>query len=240
VTIGLIGYGRFGRLAARYLAARTRVFVYDTRRVTPRPGRRIVPSSLAVAASQPVVLLAVPVSSLRAVLRDIRAHVRPGALVIDVCAAKALPAQWMKRILPREVMIIGAHPLFGPDSASLSLRGQTAVLCRVRCPLRLFSSVKALLRKEGITVLSMSPDRHDRLSAETIFLTQELGRTVGRARLRQWRVATRSYRELMALVEIARHDSFELFRDMFTYNRHARRLHASLVRALGRIGKDLR
>ncbi len=240
MTIGLIGYGRFGVLAARYLSRRATVFVHDRRSLPRRAGRRIVASSLARAASQPVVVLAVPVSSLRGVLRSIRRHVAPGALVVDVCAVKALPARWMEELLPPGVMIIGAHPLFGPDSAAASIRGQTAVLCPVRCRAKQFRAVRAALESEGVTVLSMKPEDHDRLAAETIFLTQEIGRTLLEARLRRWPVATRAYRELMALADIAEHDSRQLFKDMFTYNPHARKLHASLTRALQRVGKKLR
>ena len=240
MNIGLIGYGRFGKLAARHLSRRATVFVYESRGSPRRSAGKIIHSPLARAASQPVVILAVPVSALRRVLRDIRPYLVPSALVIDVCAVKLLPARWMKKALPPDTRIIGAHPLFGPDSAAKGVRGQTAVLCRIRCPLSTFRALRSLLRKEGIAVLEMSPDDHDRLAAETVFLTQFIGRTVQDLRLRRRPLATRSYRELMGLVDVARHDSLQLFRDMFTYNKHARRLHASIVRALRGVERDLR
>src|SRR5271169_3496620 len=95
-SIGLIGYGRFGRLAARYCAHEAVVHVHDPG-VAVRSSGRIRRASLAHAASQPVVILAVPVSALRGVLRAIRPFVRPGGLVVDVCAVKTLPLEWMKR-----------------------------------------------------------------------------------------------------------------------------------------------
>jgi len=239
VSVGLIGYGRFGRLAARHIAKHATVYVHDRR----KPGRgrrgRIVPASLARAAEQPVVILAVPVSELRSVLRDIRPHLSRSALVVDVCAVKVLPAQWMKAILPPHTRLIGAHPLFGPDTALDSVRDHTAVLCRVRCPAPLFRAVCKRLEKSGIAVLEMTPARHDRLAAETVFLTQLIGRAVRLADLGVWPTATRTYRELMDVVEVARHDTPGLFRDMFLYNTHARRVSAAVGRAFRTLERDM-
>lgn len=140
VTLGLIGYGRFGRLAARYLARHAPVLVYDKHsRALPSGRGRIRRGSLVDVASQPVVVLAVPISSLRTVLRSIRTHVLPGALIIDVCTVKVKPVQWMKDYLPPSVYLLGAHPLFGPDSDCGTVRGQHIVLCPVRLPRNSFT-----------------------------------------------------------------------------------------------------
>ncbi len=60
------------------------------------------------AASQEIVVLAVPVSRLPDLLRQIKGSVRAGALVIDVCAVKAQPTRWMKAILPRSARNSGS------------------------------------------------------------------------------------------------------------------------------------
>jgi prephenate dehydrogenase len=146
----------------------------------------------------------------------------------------------MKQILPKHVSILGAHSLFGPDSVSRSLRGHTLVLCPVRIPPRLLASVKRLLRKTGLQVLQMTPHQHDRMMAETILLTQYIGRLVGSARLKRWDHSTMHYEKLISLVDVAQRDSMQLFRDMWRYNPHAHHLRLALGRATGLLLKELK
>ena len=129
--IALIGYGRFGRLAARYLSRDFRVRIADSRK-GERVDRGAQRVSLEEAASKPIVILAVPISQLRAVLAEIAPSLQPGTLVIDVCSVKEQPVRWMRSLLPRSVSILGTHPLFGPDSAARGLKGHTIALCPVR------------------------------------------------------------------------------------------------------------
>ncbi len=191
------------------------------------------------AASQEVVILAVPVSRLRELLKQIRGRVRPGALIIDVCAVKEKPTRWMKAILPGTVDILGAHPLFGPDSCRGSLKGHTVVLCPVRIGRRRLAQVKRALTREQAKAPVMPPDRHDRMIAETIFLTQYIGRLVGAARLDRWKGVTIHYDRLQSIVEAAVHDSPRLFADMWKYNAYGARVSASLRKAHAAIVRQL-
>ena len=240
MKIGLIGYGRFGKLAADLLSRRVQVVVADRTRPRLRRARRNIRAvSVAEAASQEIVLLAVPVSSMKSVLRQISKHVRSGALVVDVCAVKAKPAFWMKTILPRTVDILGSHPLFGPDSCRGSLKGHTVVLCPVRISRQRLARITRALNGERIRTLVMLPDRHDRMVAETIFLTQYVGRLVGLARLTRWKGVTVHYDRLQSVVEAAIHDSPRLFLDMRKYNAHGAGVDAALRRAHKALLKQL-
>jgi prephenate dehydrogenase len=240
VTVGLIGYGRFGKLAAALLSRRVHVLVADRARPALRGGgANIQTASISEAASQEVVILAVPVSRLRDLLKQIRGQVRPGALIIDVCAVKEKPTRWMKTMLPGTVDILGAHPLFGPDSCRGSLKGHTVVLCPVRIGRRRLAQVKRALAREKVKVPVMLPARHDRMIAETIFLTQYIGRLVGVARLERWKGVTVHYDRLQSIVEAAAHDSPRLFTDMWKHNAHGARVSASLRKAHAVILKQL-
>ncbi len=235
-SVGLIGYGRFGRLAARYIAAGADVIVYETRGMVPvATGKRIRRGTLAQAAAQPVVVLAVPVSALRRVLRRMSVHLSPGALVVDVCAVKVLPVRWMKEILPPSVSVLGTHPLFGPESDTGTLRGQRIVLCPARItPGRLRALRRAAVRK-GLSVHLMSPREHDRLMADTLLASQYAGRLIAAAKVRRHAWSTGSYEHLKALVAIAENDSIQLFQDMMRYNPFG----GAMVRALGKAHRTI-
>ena len=240
MKIGLIGYGRFGRLAAGYLSKEAEVCVYDVRSLArehlPRNLSRV---TLEEAAGCPVVLLAVPVSALRTTLRKISPHVRARSLIVDVGAVKELPARWMRTELPRGVSLLATHPLFGPDSAGRSLRGRWMVLCPVRISRSRLASVRRQLHRKGVRTVVMSVRGHDRLAAETVLLTQYIGRLVLKAGLRRWPEVTRAYGGVLTLLDIARRDSGDLFRDMVTYSREGRRVMQSLRRASDGIARAL-
>ncbi len=240
MTVGLIGSGRFGKLAASQLSKRVRVVVAVRVRPDLRGANRNVRTGTgAAAASQQIVLLAVPVSRLPALLQEIRGCVRPGALVIDVCAVKTEPTRWMKALLPRTVSILGAHPLFGPDSFQGSLKGHTIILCPVRISRSRLTQVMRMLRIAKANPVVMRPERHDRMIAETIFLTQFIGRLVGTAGLRKWEGVTVHYDRLQSIVQAAVHDSPRLFTDMWKYNAHGARVGKALRRAHAAILRQL-
>jgi len=229
MTVGLIGYGRFGRFAARLLVQRCSVVVYDKKRSSVRIlSRKIKRVPLAEVAAQPVVILAVPISQLWDTLRSIAPLLRRGALVMDVCAVKVKPVEWMKRLLPKHVSILGTHPLFGPDRARKSVRGLRVVLCPVHMSRGRLSQIRVLAKRSGLLVDVMTPWEHDKRAAETVFLTQYIGRLVGRVSLRRSRNGTASYERLMDLVRVAMGDSPGVFVDMFRYNPYARRVARSL------------
>jgi prephenate dehydrogenase len=231
-AVGLIGYGRFGRLAAAYLRKRAEVLVYE-RRVSARPARsgRVRAVSLHMAASQPVVLLAVPISSLRQIAKEIKPFLLRGSVVVEVCSVKVSPVRWLRQILPSYVDIVATHPLFGPDSTKGNLRGHHLVLCPARMSSRHLRAFRRIARSHGVHVHVMSPAAHDRLVAETLLLTQYLGRLVVSARIPQHAWSAPSYQHLRELVRIAENDSEQLFADMWKYNRYGPSLGASLRRA---------
>ena len=240
MTIGVIGYGRFGRLAARYLSREANVFVYDARRMTvPRGTTRIRKAPLPIVASRPIVILAVPVSAMRESLRSMAPFLVPGSLVIDVGAVKTLPARWMKEAVPGSVSILATHPLFGPDSASRSLRGRIIVLCPVRIRAARLKAVRSALHRKGLRSVVMKAEEHDRMAAETILATQYVGRLVAHAGLSRWPGVTANYRRLLTMVDIARRDSKDLFVDMARFNPHGREVARAFRRSQEKIGREL-
>jgi prephenate dehydrogenase len=129
-TLGLIGLGAFGRLAASTLKPHFDILAYDAVDLSDEAKSLGVHwGSLAEAASRQVVIVAVPVRVMRETFEAIAPHVQSGALVVDVGSVKILPAKWMLETLPEHADIVATHPLFGPQSAQLGLAGQRLVIC---------------------------------------------------------------------------------------------------------------
>ncbi len=229
--IAVIGYGRFGRLLAHHLGKFSTVCVFDKRGIRNiEPG--IARANLRRAAACPVIIIAVPIGELRALLRSMGPLVNPGALVIDVCSVKEEPLRWMREYLPQSVWILGSHPLFGPSSASLGVRGKSIVLCNVRMSRTLLTTVHKQLNRAGIKIIPMTPSAHDRWIARTLFLTQVIGRAAAGIIKNVEGLPTAAYGHLLGLTKIATADSARLVCDIYAYNRHARSVCRALEQSL--------
>jgi prephenate dehydrogenase len=64
-------------------------------------------------------------------LKQIAALVKTDLLIIDVRSVRVYPVKWMKELLPESTQILATHPMFGPDSAAISLAGRKMVMCPV-------------------------------------------------------------------------------------------------------------
>ena len=177
-TLGLIGFGQFGRLAAQLLTPHFDVLATDA-----APGAEAAVreagfafGSLAEVAARDVVVVAVPVVAMQAVFGEIAPHLKPGALVADVGSVKMLPSRWMVELLPAHVDLIATHPLFGPQSAKQGLKGLRFVICPIRGDRH--ERVAAFGRSLGLIVTVTTAEEHDREMAYVQALTHLIGRII--------------------------------------------------------------
>ena len=217
-SLSIVGFGQFGRLAARTLSAHFDVLVTDT-----APGAETIAHDLGVAfgslqdaASRDIVVVAVPVAAMREVFAALAPDLCPGALLIDVGSVKMLPVQWMTEVLPAHVDIVATHPLFGPQSARDSLEGLRFVVCPVRGERH--EGVAAYGRSLGLTVTITTPEEHDREMAYVQALTHLIGRSLVNLGIPDEQLKTPSYQHLLELCALIGADTFELFTAIQTQN----------------------
>jgi prephenate dehydrogenase len=211
-TLGIIGFGAFGQLIARYMRPSFRLCAYD-----PAPGLQSIAerhgatlTSLEIAASCPVVVLAVPVGRLQATVDAVAGHVRPGCLVLDVGSVKAVPAEIMRRGLPAHASVVATHPLFGPQSARDGIAGLKIAVCPIRG--RHGMRVATFLRKRlQLEVIMTTPEEHDREAAVVQGLTHLIAKVLVQMEPVPSRITTKSFELLMEAVEMVRHDAPEVF-----------------------------
>lgn len=219
-SLGIVGFGAFGRLAATQLASRFAIGVHD---VDPTAvairDASVTRMTLIEAATCDVVLVAVPVQVMKAVIVAIAAHVRPGATVIDVASVKLLPSQWLARHIPETTHIVATHPLFGPQSAAQALAGRQLVICPIRGDRHL--KVAALGEELGLRVRITTADDHDREMAYVQALTHLIGRSLSEMAIPDEQLKTQTYQHLLDLTGLIGTDSFELFTAIQTMNPYA-------------------
>lgn len=240
--IGLIGYGRFGRLTVGHLAPDFEVAVYtrssDKDADIGAAGGRLV--SLQEACAQRIVILCVPISAIQTTLGQITPMLAPGTIVADVCSVKELPARWMRQMLPESVQILATHPMFGPDSAARSLHGHKIVLCPERISPAPYRKVRGWLEKKGLTLIETTPAEHDRKIAVSLSLTHFIGRSLSEFGAEPLDIDTEGYKRLLHILGVVKNDTWQLFEDMHRFNPYARRKREDFMAAMARIDEQLK
>jgi prephenate dehydrogenase len=219
--LGLIGVGAFGQFCVPHLRQFFDLHLFDNRQSL---------GDLASAAGQEVVLLATPAGAIAKVAAAIAPHLKPGALVLDVCSIKVKPLAALAAALPPYVDIVGTHPLFGPQSGREGIRGRRLALCEVRGG-RAAAVARFLRRRLGLEVILTTPEEHDRQMAYVQGLTHLIARIVANMALPPVEQTTATFEHLMRMVDTVRADSDELFRTITADNPFATEVAAAFYRS---------
>lgn len=195
--------------------------------------------SLAQAVSQPIIILAVPLSAYKNTLKSISKHAPQNAVVVDVCSVKVVPAKMAQKYLRDDIEFVGTHPLFGPQSASKSLRGQTLVLCNPK-ESEFIIKFNALMNKKGLNIVKMSSQEHDRQMAEVHALTFFVARGLMNTGLHKNILQTPSFQKMLDLAELETHHSQALFETIEGGNPYARAVRIKFIKQLKSLNKNIR
>ncbi len=233
-SIGIIGFGRFGGMAQRYLKKDFKVYVYDK---FYKKDMNCV--SLEEICRKDIIIISVPVSSFEDVLVEIKGLVKKDAILIDVCAVKEYTCKLMEKYMPRDVEILGTHPLFGPDSAKKRLKGRKIVLSPVRIKEDTLCSIKDYLRKRGLSLIELSPEEHDRQISRSLVLTHFIGRAMIDMGLTSQPVDTLGYERLLKILSTVQNDTWELFCDMNKYNKYSGDVRNAFLDSLKKIDENM-
>ena len=240
--IGIIGYGRFGKLTLRTLATDFNVVVHTRDKEKAEDVRALGSElvSLPEACDREIVILCVPISAMQATLSQIAPMLKPGTLVVDVCSVKLLPVQWMKKLLPETVGILATHPMFGPDSAAASVAGHKIVLCPERIEAEPYANIKQWLEDQDLVVIETTPDEHDRKIADSLALTHFIGRALSELGAQPLDIDTEGYKRLLHILSVVTNDTWQLFKDMHHYNPFAAKRRREFMQAMQKLDASLK
>ena len=214
-SIGIIGFGRFGKVLANILQKGFAIKAYDPAPVGAFPSVEF--TDLESVLNEKVIFIAVPIRHFKSVIQDIAPKISEGTTIIDVCSVKKHPAEIMEKNLPKNVGIIATHPMFGPDSF-ISNNRLKMMMNNTRDTHNQFNFWRQFFTDQGIHVMEMSPDQHDRMAAQTQGVTHFLGRMLKEYGIRKTTIDTQGFRDLLDLVEQTCNDTWELYTDLQLYN----------------------
>ena len=148
LTIGIIGFGRFGQFIGKSFTKYSNVVGTsrsDYTKIAAELGAKYIPlsnlESFVLDEDLDVIVVAVSIVSFEDTIKDLVPHLKkrietkgPGScpLIVDVLSVKEHARNIMLKHLPEECDILCTHPMFGPDSAKHGWAGQKFVYERTR------------------------------------------------------------------------------------------------------------
>jgi prephenate dehydrogenase len=235
-NVGIIGYGRFGKVLADLLSKKYNVLVIDS---NPNLDEKVEFSSIEEILECFLVFIAVPIRSFEAVVQEIAQHKLYNTTIVDVCSVKVYPVDIMKKYLPEHVGIIASHPHFGPDSYS-PFRELKTTLCNVRDAYNRFSELVEFFESQSIRIINLSPDEHDKMAAASQGITHFIGRILNESGVRSTDINTLGFNELLGVIEQTCNDSWDLFKDLQKYNPYTNDMIDDLVTVIENIHKQIK
>ena len=222
ISVGIIGFGAFGRLIAKHIGKDVELLAHDaaTDLENQASDLGVTLTTLENVALCDVIVLAVPVSSFEEILTSIAPICRSGSTVVDVGSVKMQPAFAMEQILPPHVNVVATHPLFGPESASDGIAGLKIAVCPVRGNRhRVLSNY--FRNQLNLGVIETTPEEHDREAATVQGLTHLIAKVLLDMKPLPSRMTTRSFDLLMEAISMVQYDAPEVFHAIEQQNRFA-------------------
>ncbi|MBI4303169.1 MAG: prephenate dehydrogenase [Chloroflexi bacterium] len=116
-----------------------------------------------------VVMISVPIDSFEEVVRQVKPHIRPKQIVVEITSVKASPVEMMHKHL-KTAVVLGVHPMFGPGARDIA--NQNFVLTPTNPEeAALAEKVKSYLEEHDTRVTMMTPQGHDEMMSVVLGLS---------------------------------------------------------------------
>lgn len=217
-SVGIVGYGHFGKfvetLVRRFLP-HVEVRVYSRR---SKPNGELF-FSLEDTADSDVVVLCGAIHEYEEQLVSLLPHLGPKTVVIDVATVKKHTGELLRKHL-EDRLWFSCHPMFGAESYKKTegdVSGYRIVVTDTTIEEREYQELRDWLSGLGFMLIEMTADEHDKLLAETLFMTHYIGQIMSTAGFVRTDIDTVSFGHLMQAVESVKQDG-KLFMDVYNYN----------------------
>lgn len=243
-SVGIIGFGRFGRFWAGVLKQLYPVLVADRDSDQGAAARDMgveFCSLEQLCQKTNVIFLCVPINQLETVLKSLLPHIHPGMYIVDTCSVKVYPAQLLEQYLgPVDgISILLTHPMFGPDSGAGGIEGLPIVYHPLRATAEAADFLREMFQRLRLRIVEISPAEHDRMAANSQGITHQIGRILKEMEVQPTLIDTCGYQDLLSVVQQTTNDTWELFHDLQNYNPYTREMRYRLEDAIERINSYL-
>ena len=236
-SVGLIGFGRFGKILSSILQKGFSVKVHDLNHNQDFGNIEFV--SINKVLQEDTIFIAVPIRNFEKVIKKISVSINKKTTLLDVCSVKTFPIKTMEKLLPKSIGYIGTHPMFGPDSFLIN-ESLKMVMHRSNDIYKQFDFWKRFFSDQNIHIIEMNPGKHDRLAAQTQGVTHFLGRMLKNYGIKKTSIDTQGFTDLLDLVDQTCNDSWDLYTDLQSYNPFTEDMISKLKNSTNELDKQLR
>jgi prephenate dehydrogenase len=239
MSVAILGYGRFGAALAQLVSeAGIAVRAHDPLAEVPADVRAESVRDLVTGAR--FVVVAVPVPRIRTALLDLRPHLGPDQIVLDVGSVKVGPIAALDEVLGDAIPWVGTHPLFGPLSLALAERPLRVVVCPSKRHPEAATRIHELYERVGCEVVEQTAEGHDRVMAHTHALTFFVAKgMIDAGAGMEVPFAPPSFQAMARAIETVRSDAGHLFTAIAHENPFAGDARKQLVTSLTAIDRAL-
>lgn len=224
-TIGIIGFGAFGKLIHSHLKSFFNIKIYDV-----NPSSEYNFKNIEEVASCDIVILAIPIQSFQDTLIKIQSHVQKNAIIIDVCSVKIFPVNMMLKYLPESVSILATHPLFGPQSIKNKQKQNKIVISPIRGDVN--HIISFLEKTLNLHIVLSTPEKHD----EEMAITQALFHWMAKSMLCfdniNIQMATQSFLNMNEAFNLVKDDTYAVYETIECYNPYAKQAREKFLSSL--------
>jgi prephenate dehydrogenase len=222
--VTVVGFGRFGRVLLKLLKSDFQVTVF-------RRG-----DDIEKALKNNVIFYCVPIGKFEKIIKSHEPFLSDRHLIIDTLSVKMLPARVLKQLHRKtKTRSLLTHPMFGPDSTKNGFPGLSLVMHKFTATSDELLFWKRFFSFKGLNVIEMSPQRHDRLAANSQGLTHFIGRLLERLNFQSTEIDTQGAKKLHEVMDQTCNDTKELFSDLQTHNPYTVVMREKLIRASKKI-----
>lgn len=238
LTIGIIGYGSFGKFLTGLFAdaADIQVRVCDIGNISVPAALQ---SDMATVSRSDIVVLAIPLEAYATVMSQLQSLLSPETLLVDVCSVKERPAELFDRYFANHPNVLLTHPLFGPRSATNGLEGHQLIVTRAQGQRaeQVVAYCRDVLR---LKVLHHTAHKHDQAMAQIHALTFFVARALRNLELAPVMYQTPSYAMIEDLVAFDKTHSQQLFDTIELGNPYADEVIQSFISAADQLADDIK
>lgn len=202
-SIGIIGYGSFGKFVASYIPRSVDLRIYD-----PKIDSTDDDFQKTIAAD--VLIFAIPLSEYDAVFSKVAKHVSPETVLVDVCSVKVVPEQYFEKHFKAHPNVLMTHPLFGPRSARHGLEGHQLIITKSEGE-RAKAIIDYFERILRLKVSFSTAEEHDMVMTQVHALTFFVAKALRNMNLEAAPYETPSYQMILDLISLDKTHSDELF-----------------------------
>lgn len=221
MQIGIVGYGRFGKLLHQLLKPSFDVVCIDKG------------DALTSLTPCETIFICVPIREFETTVTQL-AKLKLSAVIIDTCSVKTYPVSCMLEQFEPNTPIIATHPLFGPDSYNQEHTNRM-MMHAVQHADNPYLFWKSFFESLKIDIIEMTPDEHDQYAARSQGITHLLGRCLQHMNIKSTPIDTLGFERLLGIMNQTCNDSWDLFYDLQRYNPYTKPLVAEIESSLNHL-----